>query len=224
VKSPEHQAGIPRATPCQRARQRRNSAVEEAAWQGHARPVGDLSANLGFAFGRLRGHAEGMATGPLAAVVVLIFACKASDHRFVQPTLREARFWDWKLGPAKGTLPVGAGRFGRTPHIALSGAFLASRASDCNGWPRRWGSGRTARLATRKNLPDSVQRCFRWNQALGQLRQERHVYRTRTPKSHPSSVRSGMARVECVATQGFLNVHLRAAPDGAWINQRRLQL
>src|ERR1035437_5617924 len=31
------------------------------------------------------------------------------------------------------TLPVGAGRFGRTPHIALSGAFLALRASDCNG-------------------------------------------------------------------------------------------
>jgi hypothetical protein len=27
--------------------------------------------------------------------------CKASDRRLVQPTLREARFWDWKLGPAK---------------------------------------------------------------------------------------------------------------------------
>ena len=25
---------------------------------------------------------------------------QASDRRLVRPTLREARFWDWKLGPA----------------------------------------------------------------------------------------------------------------------------
>jgi hypothetical protein len=45
-----------------------------------------------------------------------------------------------------------------------------------------------------------------------------------SPKRHPSSVRSGMVRAERVATQGVSNVHLHAAPDGAWINQRRLQL
>ena len=54
----------------------------------------------------------------------------------------EGRFWERKLGPAKATLPVGVGRFRRAPHIALSGAFLALRASDCNRWPRRWVWGR----------------------------------------------------------------------------------
>jgi hypothetical protein len=47
-----------------------------------------------------------------------------------------------EIGTSQSTLPVGAGRFGRTPHIVLSGAFLALRASDCIGWPRRWVSGR----------------------------------------------------------------------------------
>src|ERR1017187_8761994 len=60
-----------------------------------------------------------------------------------------------EIGTSQSTLPVGAGRSGRTPHIALSGAFLALRASDCNGWPRRWVSGTTARVAPGKNLPDS---------------------------------------------------------------------
>jgi hypothetical protein len=41
-----------------------------------------------------------------------------------------------EIGTSQSTLPVGAGRFGTTPHIALSGAFLALRASGCNGWPR----------------------------------------------------------------------------------------
>ena len=66
---------------------------------------------------------------------------KASDGRLVRPTLRGALL-GLEIGTSQSTLPVGAGRFGRTPHIALSGAFLALRASDCNGWPRRWVSGR----------------------------------------------------------------------------------
>ena len=61
--------------------------------------------------------------------------------RFVRPTLRGALV-GLETGTSQGTPPVGAGRFRRTPHIALSGAFLALRASDCNGWPRRWVSGR----------------------------------------------------------------------------------
>src|ERR1039458_5260534 len=61
--------------------------------------------------------------------------------RLVRPTLRGA-FLGLEIGTNQSILPVGAGRFGRTPHIVLSGAFLALRASDCNGWPRRWVSGR----------------------------------------------------------------------------------
>src|ERR1035438_2358619 len=60
-----------------------------------------------------------------------------------------------EIETSQSTLPVGAGRLGRTPHIVLSGAFLALRASDCNGWPRRWVSGTTAGLGPRKNLPYS---------------------------------------------------------------------
>src|ERR1035437_7572611 len=66
---------------------------------------------------------------------------KESDGRLVRPTLRGALL-GLEIGTSQSTLPVGAGRFGRTPHIALFGAFLALRASDCNGWPRRWVSGR----------------------------------------------------------------------------------
>src|ERR1035441_538326 len=62
---------------------------------------------------------------------------KASDRRLVRPTLRGALL-GLEIGTSQGTLPVAAGCFRRTPHIALSGAFLALRASDCNGWPRRW--------------------------------------------------------------------------------------
>ena len=46
-----------------------------------------------------------------------------------------------EIGTGQSTLPVVVGRFGSTPHIVLSGAFLALGASDCNGWPRRWVSG-----------------------------------------------------------------------------------
>src|ERR1022692_1355975 len=60
-----------------------------------------------------------------------------------------------EVGTSQGILPVVVGRFRRTLHIALSRAFLALRASDCNGWPRRWVSGRRAGLGPRKNLPYS---------------------------------------------------------------------
>src|ERR1017187_7192165 len=63
------------------------------------------------------------------------------DRRLVRPTLRGALL-GLEIRTSQATLPVGVGRFRRTPHIALSGAFLALRASDCNGWPRRWVSGR----------------------------------------------------------------------------------
>src|ERR1035441_3643476 len=62
---------------------------------------------------------------------------KASDGRLVRPTLRGALL-GLEIGTRQSTLPVGAGRYGKTPYIALSGAFLALRASDCNDWPRRW--------------------------------------------------------------------------------------
>src|ERR1019366_771207 len=59
--------------------------------------------------------------------------------RLVRPTLRGALL-GLEIGTSQSTLPVVAGRFGRTPHIVLSGAFWALRASDCNGWRRRWAS------------------------------------------------------------------------------------
>ena len=66
--------------------------------------------------------------------------CKASDRRLVRLTLRGALL-GLEIGTSRATLPVGDGRFVRTPHIALSGAFLTFRASDCNGWLRRWVPG-----------------------------------------------------------------------------------
>ena len=72
------------------------------------------------------------------------FGLRSSDFRAAlpstgrtveQPCLRGALL-GLEIGTSQGTLPVGAGRFGRAPHIALSGAFLALRAPDCNGWPR----------------------------------------------------------------------------------------
>src|ERR1035437_4026927 len=66
---------------------------------------------------------------------------KAPDRHLVRLTLRGALL-GLEIGTSQSTLPVGVGRSGRTPHIALSGAFLALRASDCNGWPRRWVSER----------------------------------------------------------------------------------
>ena len=66
---------------------------------------------------------------------------KASGGRLVRPTLRGALL-GLEIGTSQATLPVGVGRAGRTPHIALSGAFLALRASVCNRCSRRWVSGR----------------------------------------------------------------------------------
>ena len=61
-----------------------------------------------------------------------------------------------EIGTSQVTLPVVADRFVITPLIVLSGAFLAFRAPDCNGWPRRWVPGgrrdwrprRTCRIPT----------------------------------------------------------------------------
>src|ERR1035441_7036187 len=49
--------------------------------------------------------------------------------RLVRPTLRGALL-GLEIGTSQNTLPVVVGRFRRTPHIVLSGAFLALRASD----------------------------------------------------------------------------------------------
>ena len=69
----------------------------------------------------------------------------AANSRYLMPgTSGEATasLLGLEIGTGQNTLPVVADRFGRTPHIALSGALLALRAPDCNGWPRRWVSGR----------------------------------------------------------------------------------
>jgi hypothetical protein len=54
---------------------------------------------------------------------------KRQTVRLVRPTLRGA-LPGVEIGTSQGILPVVAGRFRRTPHIALSGAFLALRASE----------------------------------------------------------------------------------------------
>ena len=67
-------------------------------------------------------------------------ARKASDRRLVRPILR-GTLLGLEIGTSQATLPVVAGCFRRTPHIVLSGAFLALHASVCNRWPRRWVPG-----------------------------------------------------------------------------------
>jgi hypothetical protein len=57
-----------------------------------------------------------------------------------QPILRGALL-GLEIGTSRAIIPVGVGRFRRTPHIVISGGFLPLRAPDCNGWPRRWASG-----------------------------------------------------------------------------------
>ena len=64
----------------------------------------------------------------------------AVARRLVRPALRGALLGK-EIGTSQSTLPVVVDRLRRTPHIALSGAFLALRASECNGWARRWASG-----------------------------------------------------------------------------------
>jgi hypothetical protein len=51
-------------------------------------------------------------------------------------TGRVVRALENRTGPS--TLSVGAGLIRRTPGIAVSNAFLAFPASDCNGWARLW--------------------------------------------------------------------------------------
>jgi len=80
-------------------------------------------------------------------------ALPSTGRTLEQPCLRGALL-GLEIGTSQGTLSIGAGRFGRAPHIVLSGAFLALRAPDCNGW-LVMGLGTTARLGPRKNLPYS---------------------------------------------------------------------
>jgi hypothetical protein len=56
------------------------------------------------------------------------------------PTLRKALLGK-EIGTRKSILPVVVSRFRRTPHMVLSGAFLALTAPDFNGWPCRWALG-----------------------------------------------------------------------------------
>ena len=50
------------------------------------------------------------------------------------------------------TQSIGVGLIRRTPGIAVSEAFLAFAASDCNGWARRWGFGTATRMAPNKSI------------------------------------------------------------------------
>ena len=58
-------------------------------------------------------------------------------RRLDRPTLRGTLLGK-EIGTSQSIPPVGVGRFRATPHIALSGAFLALSAPDFNRWPRRW--------------------------------------------------------------------------------------
>src|ERR1039458_9140908 len=78
----------------------------------------------------------------------------SADLRLLQRPW-EAGFRGLEIGASQSTLPVGAKRFRRTPHIALSGAFLALRASVLQPLASSVGFGTTARVAPGKNLPDS---------------------------------------------------------------------
>jgi hypothetical protein len=52
---------------------------------------------------------------------------KVADRRLVSPTLRGALLGK-EIGTSQGILPVVVERVRRTPHIVLSGAFLAQGA------------------------------------------------------------------------------------------------
>ncbi len=53
----------------------------------------------------------------------------------------EAAYLGKEIGTRRAILPVVVCRSRRTPHIALSGAFLALSAPECNRWPRGCTSG-----------------------------------------------------------------------------------
>src|ERR1019366_8067516 len=85
-----------------------------------------------------RAHVARLATKQKAEILK---AESRNPLRLVQRPC-EARFLGLEIGASQSALPVGAELFRRPPHIALSGAFFAFRASVCNRWPRRWVSGR----------------------------------------------------------------------------------
>ena len=63
---------------------------------------------------------------------------------------RGSRAFESRIRPT--TLSIGASLIRRTPSIAVSVAFLAFTASDCNGWARAWGFGTGTREAPNKSI------------------------------------------------------------------------
>ena len=61
----------------------------------------------------------------------------SSEAQSTQLTGRVVRALENRTRPS--TLSIGPSLIRRPPGIAVSKAFLALRASECNGWPRRWG-------------------------------------------------------------------------------------
>src|ERR1035437_3098046 len=91
--------------------------------------------------------------------------CKAADRRLVQPALRGALL-GLEIGTRQTTLPIGAGRFGRTPHIALSCVMWPPGIAGC-ALPRPPGCPPLALrcpLQTRPGPPEAEPRAaFRCN-------------------------------------------------------------
>jgi hypothetical protein len=56
----------------------------------------------------------------------------------------------------QSTLSIGAGLIRRTPGIAVSRAFLAFPASDCNGWACLWGLAQGREWRRRKSCEPSA--------------------------------------------------------------------
>jgi hypothetical protein len=67
-------------------------------------------------------------------------------------------------GAGCGTPPVGSNAGVDIPVIALFQAFLALRASNCNGWARSWVRGRDAKGAG-EDAGESLVLCFLSNAA-----------------------------------------------------------
>ena len=73
-----------------------------------------------------------------------------SDRRLVRPALRGTLLGK-ETGTSRTILPVVVGRFRATPHIVLSGTFLALSAPDYR-LASSMGFGTTVRLGPWKNL------------------------------------------------------------------------
>ena len=83
-----------------------------------------------------------------------------------------------EIGTGQVILPVVGHCFRRAPHIALGRCFLALRASECNGWPRRWASDNGAIGAQEEPA------VFRRNtRALRVLREEPSLHGIRARKA-----------------------------------------